>query len=189
MQRSTNLVIISGPSGAGKDAVIEELIRRGLPIERVITSVTRPKRPGEVEGKSHYFVSSEEIQLKIKNGEMAEWAEVYGNLYGVTNEELERVKSQKDKIGIWRIEEQGARTARKKYPDILTLAIVAPQAEIEKRRNRRADVSEEATQRVERKEWTGEEGLYDYKVENREGELQKAVDHAVEILKKEHYIQ
>jgi guanylate kinase len=189
MRHSTNLVIISGPSGAGKDSVIEGLIERGLPVERVITTITRTKRPNEAEGRSYYFISPEEMKRKIENNEMAEWALVYGGMYGVTKEELERVKAKKDKIGIWRIEEQGVRTARKLYFDILTVAITAPLAELMKRSAGRGDEEEEITGRAtSKKEWTGEEGLYDYKVENRESSLGEAVDQVVAILKKEGYL-
>ena len=65
MTRSTNLVIISGPSGAGEDSVIEGLIKRGLPIERVITTVDREMREGESEGNPYYFKSRKEIEKMI----------------------------------------------------------------------------------------------------------------------------
>lgn len=189
MKRSTNLVVIAGPSGAGKDAIIEELIKRGLPIERVITTISRSKRPGEVEGRVHYFASKEEMERKIENKKLAEWANVYGNLYGVTIKELERVQSLKDKIGIWRIEEQGVRTARKRYPDILAIGIEAPREDLMRRSVGRGDEEEQIAKRAEsKKEWTGDENLYDYKVENKEGGLEEAVDKVVAILKKEGYL-
>lgn len=189
MRHSTNLVIISGPSGAGKDSVIDSLVRRGLPVERVVTSTTRAKRPGEVEGKSYYFISPEEMRRKIEDNEMAEWAQVYGEVYGVSKKELERVQALKNKIAIWRIEEQGARTARKEYPDILTIAIVAPREDLKKRAIGRGDAESKIAERIaSEKEWTGEEGLFDYKVENKTGRINEAVEEVFNILKKESYL-
>ena len=98
MKHSTNLIIISGPSGSGKDSVIEGMAKRGLPIERVITTVTRPKRTGESEGNPYYFVSDAVFRAMMQKGELAEWAEVdNGRLYGVANKELERVKNMREK--------------------------------------------------------------------------------------------
>ena len=99
MSHSTNLIIISGPSGSGKDAVINGLIERGLPIERVITTVTRPKRPGETDGQPYYFIDEPGFKKLIAKNSLAEWAQVdNGKYYGATKSELERIKALKDKI-------------------------------------------------------------------------------------------
>ncbi|MDP3995540.1 MAG: hypothetical protein U1C18_00200 [Patescibacteria group bacterium] len=187
MKHSTNLVIISGPSGAGKDSVIDGIANRGVRVERVITSTTREPRPGESEGKPYYFLSRETMLSKIQRGEMAEHAQVYENLYGVTKKELARAQqSQKNAIAIWRVDEQGVRAIRKSYPDALFIGITAPAEDLLKRTEGRGDQQEQIKKRMaSTKEWTGEDGLYDYKIENHEGKLDEAIDETIEILKKE----
>lgn len=186
MKHSTNLVIISGPSGAGKDSVIDGIANRGVRVERVITSTTREPRPGESEGNPYYFLARENMLSKIQRGEMAEHAQVYENLYGVTKKELERAQSEKNAIAIWRVDEQGVRSIRKSYPDALFIGITAPTEDLLKRTSDRGDQQEQIKKRMaSTKEWTGEDGLYDYKIENHEGKLDEAVNEVIEILKKE----
>jgi guanylate kinase len=192
MNHSTNLVIISGPSGAGEDSVIQGLIERGIAIERVITTVTRDMRKGESKGKPYYFISPEEFDEMIKKDEIAEWALVYGNKYGVTKQELERVKSHKDKIGIWKIEWHGVKAAKKLFPDILTILITVPSINelIERSTKRRQQSEQEIKQRVNfTKEWLEHKKLYDYEVLNEQGKLDETIDQVVEILRKEECIK
>ena len=86
-----NVFIISGPSGAGEDSIIEGL-RERFPIERIITTTTREMRSGESQGNPYYFISKEEFERKIQEKGFVEYALQYnGNLYGVTKEEIERV--------------------------------------------------------------------------------------------------
>ena len=118
MKHSTNLVIISGPSGAGEDSVIEGMRERGIMVERVVTSITRPMRKGEVQGKAYYYISLEEFQKLEDNDELIEKAIVYGDKRGVTKKELERVQAQKNKVGTWKIDFKGLVTAKKLFPDI-----------------------------------------------------------------------
>ncbi|MDD5464669.1 MAG: guanylate kinase, partial [Candidatus Moranbacteria bacterium] len=95
----SNIFIISGPSGAGEDSIIGGL-EKLFDVERVITTSTRQMRPGESQANPYYFISKDEFAKKLKSGEFAEHAEQYnGNFYGVSKEELERVKNS-GKIGI-----------------------------------------------------------------------------------------
>ena len=93
----TLLIIVSGPSGAGKDSIVEALIQRGLPLRMAITATTRSPRPGEQDGVDYHFISPEEFGRMIANDQLLEWAEVYGNRYGVpraqVREALERGES------------------------------------------------------------------------------------------------
>lgn len=191
IKRSTNLVIISGPSGSGHDSVIEGLVKRGLPIERVITTVTRPPRTTESQGKPYYFVPAEEFERLITNDKMAEWATVYGNKYGAAREELARVKSKGDKIGIWKMEWHGVAAAKKLFPDILAIMIVPPdiQTLIEHSEKRGQQGEEEIQTRLAfSKEMLEHKELYDYVVANEEGKLEATVDKVVDILKQQGYI-
>lgn len=184
-----NVVIISGPSGAGEDSIIDGLSAYTT-VNRVITTSTRDMRPGESDGSPYYFISKELFQEKIANSEMIEWAQQYnGNFYGVTKTELERV-NELPGIGTWKIEYQGVMTAEKLFPEILSIFIMADSLEILAQRIRsRGNVSEEFIQeRMEyTKEWLKHTDIYDYKVINRQGELDRAVREIAEILKKEGY--
>jgi guanylate kinase len=183
---SSKIFIISGPSGAGEDSVIEGL-RKHFKIERVITSTTRPMRPGESQGKPYYFLSREEFEKKIKNNELAEWAEEYNNnLYGVTKKELERVANS-GRIGIWKIEYKGVMNVKEKFPEIKSIYIAPPSLEVlqERIRRRNPDVSEEyIRERMNyTQEWIKHENIYDYKVVNEEGKLEETIEKVAEIIK------
>jgi len=192
MKHSTNLVIISGPSGSGKDSIIEGMIERGIPIERVITSTTRKKRPKETEGREYYFVTKEYMQKKIDADEMAEWACVDNQrLYGATKNELNRVRLLKNKIGIWRIEYKGVKFVKKIIPDILTIFIEPPNIQILLNRTYgRGDKNEkEIKERLEySKEFLKHKNLYDYSVVNEENRLDQTIDKVINILKKEGFV-
>lgn len=185
-----NIIIISGPSGAGEDSIIEGL-RAYTKVNRAITTTTRDMRPGETEGVPYYFTSQEDFEKRIANNEMVEWAKQYnGNLYGVTKTELERVNSLPG-IGTWKIEYQGVITARKLFPEIRSILIMADSLEVlADRIRKRGGVTEDfIAERMEyTKEWLKHEDIYNYKVVNRQGKLPEAIAEVVSILKKEGYV-
>ena len=125
-------LVLSAPSGGGKTAIREILIkdpRFGFSI----TCTTRNPRPGEVNGKDYYFVSRDEFAEMRKNGQLLEWAEVHGNFYGTP------VKSVRDvmeagKIPVMTIDVKGAESVRKIFPEAVTVFIIPPSAEILKKR-------------------------------------------------------
>lgn len=181
-----NIIIISGPSGAGEDSVINGL-KKIFPIERVITTTTRPMRKEESEGNPYYFVNQESFKKKIEAGELAEYAQEYNdNFYGVEKNELERIAFS-GKIGIWKIEYKGVITAKKKFPEIKSIYIAAPSLEIlqERIKKRNPNVSEEyLKERAEyTKKWIKHEDIYDFKVINEEGKLEETIKKAAEIIK------
>lgn len=182
----SKIFIISGPSGAGEDSIIEGL-RKYFSIERVITTTTRSMRPGESQGDPYYFITREEFIKRRNNGEFVEWAEQYnGNLYGVIKEEIERVKKS-GRVGIWKIDWKGVITAKKLYPEIPAVFITVSDLKIlEDRIRRRGGISEEYIK--ERMEYTGEwmkhKDIYDYEVYNEEGKLDEAIAKTAEIIKK-----
>lgn len=173
---SEKLIIISGPSGSGQDSVIEGLAKF-FPIERVITITTRPMRPGESSGKPYYFISEDEFKKKIKNKEFFEYAKQYnGNFYGVTHEEIERVKSS-GKIGIWKIDYQGVISVKEKLPGTPAILIVAPLEVLEKRIRRRDKATEKYVKdRMSyTKKWLKYKHIYDYTVENKDNCLEETI--------------
>jgi len=182
----SKIFIISGPSGAGEDSIIDGL-NKYFDVERIITTTTRKMREGESNGSPYYFTSKEDFLNRIKLGDFIEWAEQYnGNLYGVTKEEIERVKKS-GKVGAWKIEWKGVITAKKIYPEIKSIFITVPDLKIlEDRIRRRSNVSEEyIKQRMKyTKEWLKHTDIYDYKVVNEEGKLDKTIKKVADIIKK-----
>lgn len=180
-----SLFILSGPSGAGEDSIINALSER-LQVERVITTTTRDPRPGETPGNPYYFVSRDAFKTMIAADSLAEWAEEYnGNLYGVTHEELKRVSSS-GRVGIWKIEWKGVMTAKRMFPGIISILISAPLTSIEARIRKRDNLSEAyLAERMEyTREWMTHTDIYDYTIENHDGELEKAVDQAEAIIRR-----
>ncbi|KKW05937.1 MAG: Guanylate kinase [Candidatus Moranbacteria bacterium GW2011_GWE1_49_15] len=181
-----NVFIISGPSGAGEDSIIEGL-RSHFPIERVVTTTTREMRPGESQGNPYYFISKQDFENGISQGKFVEYARQYnGNLYGVTKEEIERVEKS-GKVGAWKIEYKGVMTAQKLFPGIISIFITVPSLDIlEKRIKRRDGVSDEyIRERMEyTKEWLKYAHIYDYEIINHEGKLDRAIQETADIINK-----
>jgi guanylate kinase len=179
-----NLFIISGPSGSGQDTIITALAKK-IPIKRVITTTTRAMRPKEKEGVPYYFITKEKFQAMIKKNLFLEWAEEYnGNLYGVTKEEIEKVKNC-GQVGIWKIEYQGVITAKKLMPAVIAILINAPLEILEKRiRKRDKDMGEKYIQeRMDyTREWLRHKNIYNYEIMNEEGKLKKTINKIVKII-------
>lgn len=185
MHRS-NIFIISGPSGSGQDSIIERL-REHLDLERVITSTTREKRTGESQGQPYYFITKKEFKKGISQDEFAEWAREYNdNLYGVSKNELERVASL-NKVGIWKIEYKGVKTAKKKFPEIKSILIAPESLEILEKRILRRDKKVDPKFMKERMEYSKKfldnKHIYDYVVINKEDKLEEAVQEVAKIIK------
>src|SRR5574342_480011 len=93
------LIVISGPSGAGKDTVMQRMQERGLPFHFVVTATTRPRRENEIEGKDYWFVSKEEFARMIETSELIEYAMVYGDYKGIPRAQVrEALASGKDVV-------------------------------------------------------------------------------------------
>lgn len=181
-----NVFIISGAAGSGKDSVIDGL-QSILPIERIITSTTREKRPFESEGHPYYFLSREEFERRVAAGEFVEHStNENGGLYGVTRSELERI-AKKDRIAIWRVEWKGVIAIKKLYPDIPALYISAPLDVLETRlrsRDHGKDESYFKERMAYTREWLNHLDIYDYQVENEEGKLEQTIEQVANIIKK-----
>ena len=185
-----NVIIISGPSGAGEDSVIEGL-RAHTTVNRVITTTTRAPREGESDGDPYYFSAKDDFKRRIADGEMIEWAQQYnGNLYGVTRDELQRVNDASG-IGVWKIEYKGVMTAKDTFPGILAILVMAESLEVlEQRIRARSEVTDDfiAERMAYTKEWLTHEDIYDHKVINYQGKLDETIQGVVDILRKEQYL-
>jgi guanylate kinase len=183
------LIVISGPSGVGKDTVIQRMIERNLPFHFVVTATTRPPRPNEVNGKDYFFYSHNEFMEMIKNGELLEHAVVYDDYKGIPKAQVrDALASGKDVM--MRLDVQGAATIRNLYPQAL-LIFLSPQDEAEminRLHERKTESAERLKLRIAsaRKEMTQIEA-FDYIVINREMHLDETVDTIISIIVAEHH--
>lgn len=172
------LLILSGPAGAGKTTIVKRLIEEStVPLELSISATTRAPRPGEIDGKDYYFLSSDEFTRRRERGDFIECAEVHrsGNWYGTLRSEVSRIQE----AGHWvllEIDVQGARNVMTLYPEALSVFLRTPSMEEYERRLRyRGTESEEVIQRRLRtaKEELQSEACYQFSVVN--DELDRAV--------------
>jgi guanylate kinase len=187
-QRQPLLVVISGPSGVGKDTVLQRMKERGVPVHFVVTATTRPARPSEVNGVDYIFVSNDEFAEMIEQNELLEYAIVYGDYKGIPKQQVrDAMGSGKDVV--MRIDVQGAATLRKLCPDALLIFLTT-------------ETEEEMVQRLTARKTETPEGLklriatarkemkrlneFDYCVFNPEFHLDAAVDTVLSIIEAEH---
>lgn len=138
--KTGKLIVVTGPSGVGKGTLVRSLLERHPDLYLSVSATTRAPRPGEIDGKHYYFVTRPQFQEMIEAGELLEWAEFAGNLYGTPRQPVEAKTEQ----GFWvllEIELEGARQIRANFPKALRLFILPPSmSELERRlRNRSSD--------------------------------------------------
>lgn len=170
------LYLISGPSGAGEDSVIEGL-RGQLEFTRVITTVTRAMRPGESYGVPYYFISVDEFKRLIDNDAFVEWALVYGDYRGCTKQEMQRV-FEIGKPVMWKVDWKGVATIKQKFPQAISILIAPPSIEaLEARVARRGQDTPEiiAQRRTYTEEWLKRSDVYDHIIVNEEGKLDQTI--------------
>ena len=176
------LIIISGPSGAGKGTVYNEVIKRRPEIQKSVSVTTRAPRPNEIEGVHYYFRTLEQYQDMIAKGEFLETASVYCNYYGTPKAPVLEMLSKGQDV-MFEIDTLGAEQIRKKYPKSITIFIMPPTfKELEKRLRGRGTESEEAIQRrlsLARSE-LAKYRLFDYMVFN--DEVENAVSSVIAII-------
>lgn len=138
------LIVISGPSGVGKDSVVQRMKEREFPFHFVVTATTREKRANEVNGRDYFFVSKEEFARMIDSNELIEYAIVYGDYKGIPKTQVrDAFASGKDVI--MRVDVQGAETVRKLAPEALLIFITCEsEEELERRLHERKTESSDA---------------------------------------------
>lgn len=171
------LVVISGPSGVGKDAVITSLKSRGRRFHFTVTATTRAPRSGERDGVEYYFTARDKFEQMTRDNDLLEWALVYGNYYGVPRRQVQEALGRGQDVMI-KVDVQGAATIKKLVPEA-AFVFIAPSslAELGRRlRQRNADSANAQELRMETARREMETlPMFDYVVVNREGELDVAV--------------
>ena len=172
------LIVISGPSGSGKDTVMQRMKERGLPFHFVVTATTRPKRTDEIQGRDYLFVSKEEFARMIEENELIEYAIVYGDYKGIPKDQVRQALSSGRNV-VLRIDVQGAETVRKLAPEALMIFLTTEnEVELERRlRDRKTETNDSLALRIAtaRKELQRLEA-FDYVVVNRDSHLDETVD-------------
>ncbi len=179
------IFIITGPSGAGEDSVINGM-KKYFSTEKIITSTTRPMRPNETAGEDYYFLSHEKFQEKINNNEFFEWALAdNGNYYGGERKEIERVLNS-TKVGIWKIDYKGAIKAKKLLTNVISIYLHVPIEIIAKRlKNRKIHDAKFIEGRIEYAQgWYKNREKFDHEVYNEEGKLDETIEKVANIIKK-----
>jgi guanylate kinase len=183
------LIVISGPSGAGKDTVMQRMKERGLPFHFVVTATTRPQRANEVHGKDYWFVSKEEFARMIDEDELIEHAIVYGDYKGIPKQQV-RVALASGMDVVMRIDVQGAESVRKMAHDVLMIFITTETEEdlVRRLETRKTETADSLAIRIAtaRKELKRVEA-FDYVIVNREFQLDETVDTIRAIIQAEHH--
>lgn len=180
------LIVVSGPSGVGKDVTLKEMQARGAPFHFLVTNTTRPRRPHEEEGVDYHFVTQEEFNSKLERDEFLEHAVVYGYQYGNLKTDIYSALAQGTDV-IMRIDPQGAATIRQKVSGAIFIFLISTLPELEARLRARKTESEEALQirlRLSAHEMQ-DMPKFDYVVINRDGELDRAVNDILAIIRAE----
>jgi guanylate kinase len=183
------LVVISGPSGVGKDTVVHHLKQRGLPFHFVVTATSRPKRPDEVHGVDYFFYSEPEFLDLLERGELLEHALVYNEHKGVPKPQVRDAMASGLDV-VMRVDVQGAKTIKQLAPEAVAIFLMArDEAELAQRLRMRKTESEEHLQT--RLQAAREElhylDLFDYSVVNADSEVEAAVSTILAIIEAEHH--
>ena len=140
------LVVVSGPSGAGKGTICQALLEK-TPLAYSVSATTRKPRAGEVDGESYYFLSVEAFEEMIEKDELLEWAKVYDNYYGTPLKKVEEKLTAGEDI-LLEIDTQGAMKVREKFPEGVYIFILPPSlAELERRIRGRDTETEDVLQK------------------------------------------
>lgn len=150
------VIIFSAPSGAGKTTIVKHILNIFPEIEFSVSACSRPKRPGEINGKDYFFISVEEFRVKINNGEFVEWEEVYENcFYGTLKSELCRIWKS-GHIVVFDVDVKGGINLKRIFGDkAFSVFISPPDLEtLENRlRNRSTDSEESLNKRLNKAGW------------------------------------
>ena len=187
-ERPPLLIVISGPSGVGKDSVVQRMKERGFPFHFVVTATDREPRHNEIRGQDYYFYTTAEFERMIDENELLEHAWVYGQHKGIPKAHVREALASGQDV-VMRVDVQGAETVKGMLSAAITIFLICEsEEELVARLQARRTESERALQK---RLHTAHEEMacipdFDYVVVNRHGALDDAVDDVVAIIRAEH---
>ncbi len=189
LHRKPLLIVISGPSGVGKDTIIQRIKERRLPFHFVVTATTRAPRDGEVHGRDYFFISSDDFAEMIEKDELLEYANVYNDYKGIPKQQVREALATGQDV-IMRIDVQGAAKIRKLTADgaaLIFLTTTSEQELVDRLRARKTETPEGLNLRIAtaRKELERMRE-FDYCVINHDMSLDDTVDRIIAIIEAEH---
>ena len=183
------LIVISGPSGVGKDTVLQRMKERNLPFHFVVTATTRPPRPNEVHGVDYFFVSRSEFADMIEHGDLLEYAIVYEDYKGIPKSQVREALASGQDV-VMRLDVQGAETIRELCPEALLIFLTTQNEEdlVNRLRMRKTENPDSLRLRIATaRQEINRIRSFDYIVVNRELRLDDTVDMILSIIQAEHH--
>ena len=183
------MMVVSGPSGVGKDAVLTRLRERHYPVHIVVTATTRPKRTTETDGVDYIFLDRATFEQKLAEDGFLEKAEVYGNRYGVPKDQVSNALASGVDV-IIKIDVQGAETLKRLNPEAVFVFVAPPSMEeLERRlRDRRSEPTVDLQRRLETARQELERlPMFDYVVVNENGAIDEAAQALEAIMRAERW--
>ena len=181
------IVVISGPSGVGKDTLLEQMSDLGFDYHFTVTATTRKPRPREEDGVNHHFVSRDRFLEMVDDAELLEWARVFGNFYGVPKEQVRQALASGRHVLI-RVDVQGARRLRAIVPEAVFIFVAPPSTESLRVRLKARGVNsaEEMETRIRAADVEiRESSMFDHVVVNEDDKQHEAVAQVREIIRRE----
>lgn len=183
------LVVVSGPSGVGKDTLLERLaqLNHDMKFHFVVTATTRRPRQGERDGVNHHFLDRTEFERMIAAGELLEYANVYGNYYGVPKSQVRTALAQGKHV-LLRVDVQGAERLRSVAPEAVFIFVLPPSLEtLEARLVARGKDSPDSikTRLAAARAEIAQSDRFDYTIVNGDGALDESVRSLVDIIQRE----
>ena len=182
------LVVISGPSGVGKDSVVRGLKERNLRMHFVVTATTRPRREEETQGVDYFFLSKDEFARMIEQDELIEYAIVYNDYKGIPKQQV-RTALVSGLDVVMRVDVQGATTIRKLAPEVVLIFLTTESeaALVRRLKSRQTETAENLSLRIA----TARQELkraaeFDYLIVNADGRLDETIDTVIAIIQAEH---
>lgn len=188
-EKAPLLIVISGPSGIGKDTVVQGMKNRHLPFHFVVTATSRPPRENEVHGKDYFFYSKDKFEDMIAKGEFLEHAWVYSSYKGVPKSQVKKALESGEDV-VMRLDVQGGETVHDLCPDAVLIFLTAQSKEewLQRLKDRHSETDEELAVRIQtaKKEYETLD-IFDYIIVNKKDKLEDTLDVIEDIINAEHH--